>query len=90
MFPLDLIYLDDSKTVIDLIEYFPRFSIAPLRIRAASVLELPQHTIYSSQTQTGDRLLICTPEEMQIRLQVLTNSSVSDAEQEPGFTAQIS
>lgn len=68
LFPLDLIYLDDDCRVIDLIEYFPTCRIAPLRIRASSVLELPPHTIYSSQTQKGDRLLICAPEEMEIRL----------------------
>jgi uncharacterized protein len=87
-FRLDLIYLDDSQEVIDAIEYFPRFRIAPLRIRAASVLELPQHTIYSSQTQKGDRLLICTPEEMEGRLRVLLNSYVREDQQGPEMTAQ--
>lgn len=67
-FPLDLIYLDNDCRVIELIEYFPTFRIAPLRIRASSVLELPPHTIYSSQTQKGDRILICEPEEMEVRL----------------------
>jgi hypothetical protein len=28
-------------------------------------LELPARTIYSSQTQVGDELLICPPEEME-------------------------
>jgi uncharacterized membrane protein (UPF0127 family) len=88
LFPLDLIYLDDSREVIELIEYFPTFRIAPIRIRAASVLELPQHTIYSSQTQKGDRLLICTPEEMETRLRALTNSSVTEEEPEQDFTAR--
>jgi uncharacterized membrane protein (UPF0127 family) len=67
-FPLDLIYLDENLRVIHLIEYFPRFRIAPLRTRAASVLELPTHTIYSSQTQPGDQLVICAVEEMENRL----------------------
>jgi uncharacterized membrane protein (UPF0127 family) len=88
LFPLDLIYLDDAQEVIELIEYFPRFRIAPIRIRAASVLELPQHSIYSSQTQKGDRLLICTPEQMETHLRALTNSSVTEEEPEPGFTAR--
>jgi hypothetical protein len=30
-------------------------------------LELPTHTIYSSQTQAGDQLLICAVEEMASR-----------------------
>ena len=68
MFPLDLIYLDENYRVIHLVEYFPRFRIAPLRTHAASVLELPTHTIYSSQTQPGDQLVICKAEEMENRL----------------------
>ena len=65
LFPLDLIYLNESHQVIHLIEHFPRFRIAPLRTQASSVLELPTHTIYTSQTQPGDQLLICSPERMQ-------------------------
>lgn len=68
LIPLDLIYLDENYRVIYLTEHFPRFRIAPLRTQAASVLELPPHTIYSSQTQTGDQLVICTAEEMENRL----------------------
>jgi uncharacterized membrane protein (UPF0127 family) len=64
LFPLDLIYLDENHQVIHLIEHFPRFRISPLRTQAASVLELPTHTIYSSQTQAGDQLLICAVEEI--------------------------
>jgi hypothetical protein len=67
LFPLDLIYLDESHRVIHLIEHFPRFRIAPLRTQAASVLELPTHTIYTSQTQPGDQLLICAVEEIASR-----------------------
>jgi hypothetical protein len=58
-----------------------------LRIRAASVLELPQHAIYSSQTQIGDRLLICTPEEIESRLRVVTNSYRREDQPEPEITA---
>jgi uncharacterized protein len=68
LFPLDLIYLDEDYRVIHVVEYFPTFRIAPLKIKAASVLELPTHTIYSSQTQPGDQLLICAAEEMKNRL----------------------
>jgi uncharacterized membrane protein (UPF0127 family) len=68
LFPLDLIYLDENHCVIHLVEFFRTFRIAPLRVRAASVLQLPIHTIYSSQTQQGDQLLICPPEEMECHL----------------------
>ncbi len=67
-FPLDLIYLDENNRVIHIVEHFPRFRISPLRTQSASVLELPTHTIYSSQTQPGDQLVICTAEEMEHRL----------------------
>jgi hypothetical protein len=79
LFPVDLVYLDEQNEVIDIFEYFPRFRIAPLRMRAASVLELPKHTIYTSQTQKGDRLLICTAEEMERHLQA-DNRRCADAE----------
>jgi uncharacterized membrane protein (UPF0127 family) len=62
--PLDLIYLDENYRVIHLVEHFPTFRIAPLRIQAESVLEVPTHTIYSSQTQPGDQLVICVADEM--------------------------
>lgn len=69
LFPLDLIYLDEQHKVLHAIEHFPRFRIAPLRIQASSVLELPTHTIYSSQTQPGDQLIICPVDEIEGRLQ---------------------
>jgi uncharacterized membrane protein (UPF0127 family) len=67
LFPLDLIYVDQNHRVVHVIEHFPRFRISPLKTQAASVLELPTHTIYSSQTQAGDQLLICAAEEMESR-----------------------
>jgi uncharacterized membrane protein (UPF0127 family) len=67
LFPLDLIYVDDNHRVVHVIEHFPRFRISPLRTQATSVLELPTHTIYSSQTQSGDQLVICAIEEMASR-----------------------
>lgn len=68
LFPVDLIYLDENHRVICVVEHFPRFSIAPLKVQAASVLELPTHTIYSSHTQPGDKLVICAASEMEVRL----------------------
>jgi uncharacterized protein len=65
LFAVDLIYLDRNNKVIHLEESFGRFRIGPVRAGGASVLELPPRTIYSSQTQVGDQLLICSPEAMQ-------------------------
>jgi len=78
MVPLDLIYLDSSHRVIHLVEHFPTFRIAPIRADADTVLELPTHTIYPSQTQVGDRLLICPAEDMEKHFSC--TSPVQDAE----------
>jgi hypothetical protein len=67
--PIDLIYLDEDCRVIDLVESFPTFRATPSSPQAASVLALPTHSVYSSQTQTGDQLVICAAEEMERRLE---------------------
>jgi len=63
-FPIDVIYLSESCQVIHLIEHMKPFRIAPIRIQCRSVLELPARTIYTSNTQVGDQLMLCTPEQM--------------------------
>jgi uncharacterized protein len=62
---LDLIYLDSDHRVLHMVESFGSFRIGPIRRKCSSVLELPTRTIYSSQTQVGDELLICSPEQME-------------------------
>jgi uncharacterized membrane protein (UPF0127 family) len=64
LFAIDLIYLDAANRVIHLVEHMGPFRISPIRIRCASILELKSRAIYSSNTQIGDDLLICTPEEI--------------------------
>ena len=73
--PLDLIYLDEDCRVIDVVESFLTLRETPSARHAASVLALPTHTIYSSQTQPGDQLVICVAEEMERRLEHLNNAS---------------
>jgi len=65
LFAIDIIYLDAWNRVMGVKESFGAFRMGPLRLNCASVLELPVHTIYSSQTQPGDQLLICSQEEME-------------------------
>jgi hypothetical protein len=74
--PLDLIYLDEDCRVIEVVESFPTFRVADSSPQAASVLALPTHSIYSSQTQPGDQLALCVAEEMQGRLERFSNSNV--------------
>ena len=81
-FAIDLVYLDANHRVIETIESFGTFRIAPLRMKCASVLELPTRTIYSSQTQVGDELVICSPEEIEQHLRT------SDSHEDDPITVQ--
>jgi hypothetical protein len=67
--PLDLIYLDQDCRVIEAVESFPTFRVTSSSPQVASVLALPTHSIYSSQTQQGDQMVLCVAEEMQRRLE---------------------
>jgi hypothetical protein len=64
LFAIDVIYLDGANRVIHLIEHLGPFRISPIRMRCASILELPSRAIYSSNTRIGDELLICAPDEV--------------------------
>jgi hypothetical protein len=75
--PLDLVYLDEDCRVLDVVESFPTARVRGDRAPAASILALPSHAIYSSQTQPGDQLVICVAEEMERRLERFSNSSGS-------------
>jgi uncharacterized membrane protein (UPF0127 family) len=75
--PIDLIYLDAQDRVIRLVEHLNPFRIGPFRRKSCSVLELPPHTIYSSQTHVGDQLLICLPEEMESYLKTAEQKAES-------------
>ncbi len=64
LFAIDVIYLDEKNRVIHLIEHLGPLRVAPVRRNCNSVLELPPRTIYRTNTQVGDQLLICSPEEI--------------------------
>jgi hypothetical protein len=78
--PVDLVYLDEDYRVIQEVESYPPASSESLKtdttmfVVATSALVLPAHTIYSSQTQPGDQLVICVAEEMERRLKRLPSS----------------
>src|SRR5712691_3486932 len=65
LFPIDVIYLDADRKVIHLVEHLSPFRIGPIKTSCESVLEMPTRTIYSSHTQMGDRLTICSVDEME-------------------------
>jgi uncharacterized membrane protein (UPF0127 family) len=61
---IDLIYLDSANRVLHLVEQLGPLRVSPIKIKCASILALRSRSIYSSYTQIGDELLICTPEQM--------------------------
>jgi len=61
---IDLIYLDSANRVLYVVEQLGPFRISPIKSKCAGILALRSRAIYSSNTQIGDELLICTPEQM--------------------------
>ncbi len=57
-FPIDVVYLDRAKTVIHIERDLSPWRFAPVRMQAASVLELPCHTVSETRTTVGDRIEI--------------------------------
>jgi uncharacterized membrane protein (UPF0127 family) len=57
-FPIDVVYLDDAMTVIDIQCDLQPWRFAPVRRQAASVLELPCRTAAETRTAVGDRIQI--------------------------------
>ena len=57
-FAIDVIYLDSDKVVVHLEENLKPWRLAPVRLRATSILELPGNTLSSTQTAIGDEIEI--------------------------------
>jgi uncharacterized membrane protein (UPF0127 family) len=68
-FAVDLIYLDATRRVVYLVEQFGPFRISPIKTKCASILEMRTRSIYLSNTQIGDELLICAPEDIKQRVE---------------------
>jgi len=57
-FPIDVVYLDGAGTVIHLERELRPWRFAPVRMQAASVLELPRETLSKTKTVVGDKIKI--------------------------------
>lgn len=57
-FSIDVAYLDNDKIIVHLEENLKPWRVAPVRRRAASVLELPGSTLQATQTAVGDAIEI--------------------------------
>jgi hypothetical protein len=87
--PLDLIYLDKNRRVIETVEFFPTFRVSPSSPLAASVLALPVHSVFASHTQPGDQVAFGHAEEVEHELALLFGSgAAANATQDALGTAQ--
>jgi len=57
-FSIDAVYLDHTGAVVHVEPDLRPWRFAPVRLQAASVLELPCHTVASTGTALGDRIEI--------------------------------
>ncbi len=57
-FPIDVLYLDGNKVVVYAKANLQPWRVAPVRMQAASVLELPGNTLHSTGTSVGDQIEI--------------------------------
>ncbi len=58
LYALDLIFLDRHHVVVDVEEHVGPFRISKVSFKAVSVLELPVHTVFRTETRAGDQLEI--------------------------------
>ena len=57
-FPIDVVYLDEQKTVVHLEQDLKPWRVAAVRMQAASVIELPCNILHSTGTSLGDEIEI--------------------------------
>ncbi len=57
-FPIDVLYLDREMSVIHIQKGMQPWRVAPVNLRAATVLELPSGTAAETETAVGDRIEI--------------------------------
>jgi len=66
-FPIDVVYLDGSMNVVHIQAEMRPWRFAPVRLEAASVLELPCHTLAQTGTAVGDRIEITATKDGKVQ-----------------------
>jgi uncharacterized protein len=61
-FPIDVVYLDRAGTVVHVEHNLQPWRFSPVRMQAASVLELPDRSVARTGTALGDRIEITMKE----------------------------
>jgi hypothetical protein len=65
LFPVDVVYLDEARQVIHLIEHLKALRIGAFKKGCKSILQLPVRTIFHSETAVGDQLTIGQVSQLQ-------------------------
>ncbi|HEY6767809.1 MAG TPA: DUF192 domain-containing protein [Candidatus Sulfotelmatobacter sp.] len=55
-FPIDVVYLSSDRTVVHVEKQLRPWRFAPIRMQAATVLELPSGKAVETQTSVGDKI----------------------------------
>ena len=55
-YPIDVLYLDGAHRVREVRENVRSWRVMPMRMDSATVLELPEHTIFTTGTSVGDQI----------------------------------
>jgi uncharacterized membrane protein (UPF0127 family) len=56
LYALDLIFLNRDLVVVDVEEHIRPFSISKVSFKSGSVLELPVHSVFRTETRVGDQM----------------------------------
>jgi uncharacterized membrane protein (UPF0127 family) len=64
-FSIDVAYLDSRTVVVHIEEQLKPWRVAPIRLHASSVLELPASTLASTGTRVGDQIRIAQRQDNQ-------------------------
>lgn len=94
IFPIDFAYLDANQAILDAVELPPGTPLPRFHPDATSALILPMNTLAANGTAVGDKLIICSEEDLD---QLLADSvalsdlaSASSASPESSPTSVIS
>jgi uncharacterized protein len=59
-YPIDVVYLDSALVVVHVEENVKPWRVTPLRMDAATVIEVPCYTVWNTGTKVGDQIEIVT------------------------------
>jgi len=87
LFPFDFVYLDSEFKIVQAVELPAEALLPRFHPSAASALILPINSLSSSGTVEGDRLVVCTEEELEHRIAESAPQPVLEEQLVPAYAA---